>query len=65
MPTAAVGQIEIEAEGKVIGMTSGTTANLLDGSPVTQSVIQRSFQRVGDKTKAIQKVAFTGPVWPN
>jgi hypothetical protein len=60
-----VGQIKVESKGEVVWMPAGPPAHLLNRSAISQSVIKRRSQCVGNKTNSVKKVAFPGTILAN
>jgi hypothetical protein len=56
---------ELKADPEMSGMTAGAKAYLFDSSTLSNRVVQCVAQRVRDKPKRIQKVAFSRTICAN
>jgi hypothetical protein len=58
VPPLSIRELELDSDTKVGGMAAGSPTHLVYAASVTQCVVERCTQSVGDEPQRIQEVAL-------
>ena len=62
VPTRCVGQPEVQADAKVVRMSEGALAHLVDPTALVESMVRRKPQSLRREPQGIEEVALAGTV---